>query len=450
MSILNLIGSTPIVEIEGFDTGPCKLFIKLESQNPGGSIKDRVAVSMIEDAERRGALKPGGTIVEATAGNTGLGLALVAIPKGYRVVLVMPDKFSQEKVDHLRALGAEVVRTRTDVIKGHPDYYVDRAEALAKSLPNAWFSNQFSNPANPRTHELITGPEIFSQMNHDIDAVVVGVGSGGTLGGLTSFFKQHSKKTEMVIADPVGSVIAEYATTGVLSEEVGSWLVEGIGEDFIPDNTDFSLVKSAYSISDQESFISARKLLSTSGIMIGSSSGTMLAAALRFCREQTVPKRVLTFAADGGLKYLSKMYNDFWMTEHGFFTTKTFGDLRDYIARHYSNGSVVSIKIDESVQIAHTRMKMHDVSQLPVLDGNELVGVVDEEDLLMALNQRPGVFKQSVKEIMSSTPITIRPDESLNTVYSLLKSGKVALVADEEQFYGVITKMDLVDYLAKH
>jgi len=318
MSILDLVGNTPIVEVKHLDTGLCRLFLKLELQNPGGSIKDRIALSMIDDAEKRGVLKPGGTIVEATAGNTGLGLALVAIPKGYKVVLVIPDKFSQEKVNHLKALGVEVVPTRSDVVKGHPDYYLDLAESIAGRIHNGWFANQSANPANARAHEFTTGPELFKQMEGRVDAVVVGVGSGGTLGGLTKFFLKQSPNTEMVIADPEGSIIAPYVRTGEIPLEVGSWLVEGIGEDFIPQNADFSLVKKAYSISDRESFLSARELLSTNGIMAGSSSGTFLAAALRYCREQTSPKQVVTFVGDSGTKYLSKMYNDNWMTENGF------------------------------------------------------------------------------------------------------------------------------------
>src|SRR5690606_30260322 len=258
-SLLELIGRTPMVELSRFDTGRCRLFVKLESQNPGGSIKDRIAVSMIEDAEKRGALKPGGTIIEATAGNTGLGLAQVGIPKGYRIVLVVPDKMSREKVQHLRALGAEVVLTRSDVGKGHPDYYQDMAERIAAETPGSFYVNQFANPANPLAHETTTGPEIWQQLGGDVDAVVVGVGSGGTLTGLGRFFAKVSPKTEMILADPAGSVLAPYIKTGELGE-AGSWTVEGIGEDFIPPNADLSLVTKAYSVPDRQSMAAAREL----------------------------------------------------------------------------------------------------------------------------------------------------------------------------------------------
>src|SRR5438445_2236026 len=256
-AVLSLIGNTPLVEITRLDTGRCRLFVKLESQNPGGSIKDRIALSMIDAAERDGRLKPGGTVVEATAGNTGLGLALVARAKGYRVLLIIPDKMSTEQVLHLKALGAEIRMTRSDVNKGHPEYYQDMAARLAADIPGAFYANQFGNPANPMAHERTTGPEIWAQMDHDVDAVVCGVGSGGTLTGLSRFFARASPRTEMVLADPVGSVLAPYIETGKIGE-AGSWVVEGSVEDFIPPIADLSRVRKAYAIPDQESLAPAR------------------------------------------------------------------------------------------------------------------------------------------------------------------------------------------------
>src|SRR6187549_174335 len=313
--ILSLIGDTPLVEATQFDTGPCRLFLKLENHNPSGSIKDRIALSMIEAAERDGRLQPGGTIIEATAGNTGLGLALIAGAKGYRIILVIPDKMSQEKIAHVRALGAEVRLTRSDVTRGHPEYYQDVAAKLTKQIPGAFYVNQFGNPANPLAHERTTGPEIWEQMRHDVDAVVVGVGSGGTLTGLGRFFNRVKPRRgiEMVLADPKGSILYEYVKSGKLLE-AGSWAVEGIGEDFIPEIADMSLLTDAFEIDDGESFATARELLSKEGIFGGSSTGTLLAGALRYCRQQTKPKRVVTFVCDSGNKYLSKMFNDVWMT----------------------------------------------------------------------------------------------------------------------------------------
>src|SRR4051812_13254484 len=244
--VLSLIGNTPLVRISRIDTGSCELYVKLENQNPGGSIKDRIGLSMIEAAEKSGAIQPGATLVEATAGNTGLGLALVAASKGYKLILVIPDKMSQEKVLHLRALGAQIVMTRSDVGKGHPQYYQDLAEKIARETPKSFYVNQFNNPANPYAHETTTGPEIWEQTGHRVDAVVCGVGSGGTLTGLSKFFARVSPETEMVLADPAGSVLADYIKTGKIGQ-AGSWLVEGIGEDFIPGIADLSRVKKAYS-----------------------------------------------------------------------------------------------------------------------------------------------------------------------------------------------------------
>src|SRR6195256_113939 len=269
-SVLDLIGDTPLIEVTRIDRGPCRLFLKLESANPSGSIKDRPARTLSEAAEADGKLAPGGTIVEATAGNTGLGLALVGGRKGYRTLLVVPDKMAREKVLHARALGAEVVTARSDVGKGHPDYYQDVAEAIARRTPGAFFINQFANPANPQSHAATTGPEILRQTDRDVDAVVVGVGSGGMLTGIGRFMRKASPKTAMILADPVGSILAPLVETGHAGE-VGSWAVEGIGEDFVPPNCDLSLVSKAYAIADPESFATSRELLRAEGILAGSS-----------------------------------------------------------------------------------------------------------------------------------------------------------------------------------
>ncbi len=350
-AVLGLIGNTPLIEVTRLDTGPCQLFLKLESQNPAGSIKDRVGLSMIEVAERDGRLKPGGTIVEATAGNTGLGLALVAQTKGYRLILVVPDKMSTEKILHLKALGADVHITRSDVGKGHPDYYQDYAARLTAEIPGSFFADQFNNPANPAAHEQSTGPEIWAQTNHAVDAIVVGVGSGGTIAGLTRFFRRASPATEFVLADPAGSILADYVTKGTFGE-AGSWAVEGIGEDFVPAIADLSAVKRAYSIPDRESFATARDLLKAEGVLGGSSTGTLVAAALRYCREQTTAKRVVSFVCDTGTRYLSKVYNDNWLIDQGLIGRQVYGDLRDIIARRFEEGSVISVTPGDNLQTA--------------------------------------------------------------------------------------------------
>lgn len=347
-AVLALIGNTPMVKVTRFDTGPCELFLKLESQNPGGSIKDRIGRSMIETAEREGRLQAGGTVIEATAGNTGLGLALVARAKGYRVVLVVPDKMSTEKILHLKAMGAEVHITRSDVGKGHPEYYQDYAARLAKEIPGSYFADQFNNTANPLAHETTTGPEIWAQTDHRIDAIVVGVGSGGTLTGLTRYFNKVQPALEFVLADPKGSILTEYVETGNVNEVSGSWAVEGIGEDFIPGIADLSSVKHAYTIDDAESFGTARELLRAEGILAGSSTGTLLAAALRYCRAQTTPKRVVTFVCDTGTRYLSKVYNDNWMTDRACSSVKT-------ITICAISSAAVTMKVASSASMPVTR-----------------------------------------------------------------------------------------------
>ena len=308
-NILDMVGKTPMLEVTHIDTGLCRLFLKLELMNPGGSIKDRNGISMIEHAENRGDIKPGDTLVEATAGNTGLGLALVAAQKGYHLIFVMPDKMSQEKIFNLRAMGAEVVLTRSDVSRGHPEYYQDLGRRIAEEQ-GAYFINQFGNADNPLAHETTTAPEIIKQMDGNLDAIVLGVGSSGTVSGIGKYLEEHAPDVDMILADPVGSVLADYINTGELGKSEG-WLVEGIGEGFSPDIANFDKVVKAYSISDAESFAAARELLKMEGVLAGSSSGTCLAAALKYCREQTEAKTVVTFAADTGNKYLSKLFNDF-------------------------------------------------------------------------------------------------------------------------------------------
>ncbi len=448
-SILDLIGETPIVRARHFDTGPCSLFLKLESQNPGGSIKDRIGLKMIEEAERSGVLKPGGTIVEGTAGNTGLGLALVAAQKGYRLVLVIPDKMSREKISNLKAMGAEVVLTRSDVAKGHPEYYQDLAKSLSQRIDNACFINQFGNPNNPKAHEEVTGPEIWRQMDGQLDAIVLGVGSSGTVTGLSAYFAKTAPEVELVLADPVGSILAEYINDGRLSDKSASWLVEGIGEDFLPTISDFTRVKKAYAISDRESMETGRELLRREGILGGSSTGTLLAAALRYCREQTEPKNVLTFCCDTGNRYLSKMYSDFWMADQGFLEREKHGDLRDLIARPFSSHDTVTVKPDEPLANAYTRMKLYDVSQLPVIDEGRLVGILDESDLLLAVLDSDEAFTQPVRSAMVTDLRTVQAGDPLESLLPIFDNDFVAIVKDGEDFLGLITRVDLLHHLRR-
>lgn len=315
-SILSAIGRTPLMQLQHFDVGPCELYLKLELLNPGGSIKDRIGVSMIERAEARGDIQPGDLLVEATAGNTGIALALIGKQKGYELLFVMPDKMSQEKVDTLKAYGAEVVVVPTGHAPDDPDYWQNRARILAAER-GGYFMNQFENTDNAFAHETTTGPEILEQTGGQVDAVVVGVGSGGTVTGLSQCFREQAPELELIVADPVGSVVADTVNCG-LAPAAGKWLVEGLGEDVVPQSCDLSFVKQAYSVSDADAFYYTRELLKREGLMTGSSTGCLLAACIEYCQAQTEPKKVVSFACDTGMRYVSKFYSDEWMQANGF------------------------------------------------------------------------------------------------------------------------------------
>lgn len=446
-SILSTIGNTPIVEVTRFDTGKCRLFLKLESQNPGGSIKDRVALSMIDAAEKNGDLKPGGTIIEATAGNTGLGLALVGVLKGYKVILVVPDKMAQEKVLHCKALGADVRITRSDVTKGHPAYYQDMARRIAKE-ENAFFVNQFENKANTLAHETTTGPEIWAQMNHDVDAVVCGVGSGGTMSGLANYLHSVKPDLEMILADPDGSILTPLINEGK-EVQPGSWLVEGIGEDFIPDILDLGVVTKGYSISDRDSFAHARELLTREGILAGSSSGTLFATALQYCREQTEARNVVTFVCDRGDKYLSKSFNDFWMTEQGLVAHETTDTVEDLIVRRHDRGDTTTVTPDDTLMTAYGRMRGADVSQLPVVDGAKVLGVVYEKNLFDYVQQNIEDFdmKKTVGDVMTTDFPVIESATSIKDAAQKLQQNFYAIVQKDDQFIGVVTRVDVLNHM---
>ncbi|MDR7194162.1 pyridoxal-phosphate dependent enzyme [Luteimonas terrae] len=450
-SVLDLIADTPIVRARRLDAGPCELYFKLESQNPGGSIKDRIGLRMIEAAEARGDIAPGATLVEGTAGNTGIGLALVAQQKGYKLILVVPDKMSREKIFNLKAMGAEVVLTRSDVAKGHPEYYQDLAERIARETPGAYFINQFGNPDNPAAHEHGTGPEILRQMSEvgGLDAIVFGCGSSGTMTGLSRCFAKDAPDVELVLADPVGSILAEYINDGVLNDKSGSWMVEGIGEDFLPDISDFSRVKQAYAISDQESFLAARELLRTEGILGGSSTGTLLAAALKYCRAQTSPKKVLVFVCDTGNKYLSKLYNDYWMLDNGFLEREQHGDLRDLILRPFSRRDTVVLQPTDLLVTAYQRMKLYEISQLPVMDGDRIVGILDESDVLLHVYGDEARFRDPVSTAMVSKLDFLDVKSPVEALLPVFDRGQVAIVTDGDKFLGLITRIDLLNYLRR-
>ena len=445
-SLLDLIGNTPILKIKSLDTGPCDLYVKLESNNPGGSIKDRIGLSIIEEAEKSGELKPGGTIIEATAGNTGIGLALIAALKGYKIILVIPDKMSREKILHLEGLGAEIVLTRSDVPEGHPEYYQDLARKILSETPGAFLANQFSNPANPLAHRTTTAPEIWEQMQGNLDAVVAGVGSGGTLTGLAEYFKAQDPNITMVAADPEGSVVADAILKGEYSYEGGSWLVEGVGEDFIPNNFDLSLMDDAETVSDKEAFDVLQVLLKEEGILGGSSTGTLVAAAAKWCRKQKDHKKVVTFICDTGNKYLSKAYNKSWLQDNNLLDFESHNDLRDMINRRADKGEMVTVSPTDSLLVAYNRMRASDISQIPVLKDNKLLGVLDEEDLLFSVSKDPSKFSNEVSHHMIVKLDTLQFDDSEEELLKILSQGKVAIIYNKDTFLGFITKVDLINH----
>jgi cystathionine beta-synthase len=445
-SLLSLIGNTPILKLSSVDTGVCELYVKLESQNPGGSIKDRIGLSIIEQAEESGDLKEGGTIIEATAGNTGIGLALVAALKGYKIILIIPDKMSREKILHLEGLGAEIILTRSDVPEGHPEYYHDVARRVAEETPGSFLANQFSNPANPFAHRTTTAPEIWDQMEGDLDAVVAGVGSGGTLTGLAEFFKEKDSSIQIVAADPENSIVADAVIKGSYSYEGGSWLVEGVGEDFIPDNLDLSLIDDAETVTDKEAFEVLQVLLQEEGILGGSSTGTLVAGAIKWCQKQTEPKKVVTFICDTGNKYLSKAFNKSWLHDNNLLNKEKEGNLSDLINRRADKGEMITVSPSETLLIAYNRMRSADISQIPVIQDKQLLGILDEEDLLLSVTKDQASFSSSVTEIMTNELDILQVDATNDELLAVLSEGKVAIIYEKNNFLGFITKVDLINH----
>lgn len=456
-SVLDMIGRTHMLELRKIGAQPCRLFLKMELLNPAGSIKDRIGLSMIEAAERDGRLKSDGhpkpTIIEATAGNTGLALALVAKQRGYNIKVVVPDKMSQEKIQHLRAMGAEVILTRSDVEKGNPEYYQDVAAALAKRTPNSLYTNQFENLDNPEAHYHTTAAEIVEQMGHvgGVDAIVLGVGSGGTLSGIGKYLKQHAPHCKIILADPAGSMLWPLVNEGK-RVKAGSWLIEGMGEDFVPSICHLEYVSEAIPVTDAEAFIAARELLAKEGVLAGSSTGCLVHAALAWCRKQARgarPLNVVTFACDSGAKYLSKMFNDFWMMDNGFIKRERTNDLRDLIARRHDTDEDYTLRDTDPVRQAIKRMSMYGVSQMVVMDdAHQVTGIIDEGDILIAVHTDAAAFDRPVSDFMTKRLQTVRPDAPVSSLMPIFHADRVAIVVDEVgKYFGLITKMDMIHSL---
>jgi len=346
----------------------------------------------------------------------------------------------------LEGLGAEIVLTRSDVPEGHPEYYQDLARKILSETPGAFLANQFSNPANPLAHRTTTAPEIWEQMQGNLDAVVAGVGSGGTLTGLAEYFKAQDPNITMVAADPEGSVVADAILKGEYSYEGGSWLVEGVGEDFIPNNFDLSLMDDAETVSDKEAFDVLQVLLKEEGILGGSSTGTLVAAAAKWCRKQKDHKKVVTFICDTGNKYLSKAYNKSWLQDNNLLDLESHNDLRDMINRRADKGEMVTVSPTDSLLVAYNRMRASDISQIPVLKDNQLLGVLDEEDLLFSVSKDPSKFSNEVSHHMIEKLDTLQFDDSEEELLKILSQGKVAIIYNKDTFLGFITKVDLINH----
>ena len=353
---------------------------------------------------------------------------------------------SREKILHLEGLGAQIVLTRSDVPEGHPEYYQDLARKIVAETPGSFLANQFSNPANPMIHRTTTGPEIWEQMGGKLDAVVAGVGSGGTITGMAEFFKEKDPKVQMVVADPEGSIVADAVLKGSFSYEGGSWLVEGVGEDFIPDNLNVALLHDAEVVSDKEAFQTLQVLIKEEGILGGSSTGTLVAGAVKWCQKQTTPKRVVTFICDTGNKYLSKAFNKSWLLDNQLVDKTSAGDLTDLVNCRADNGDMITVTPNDTLMTAYKRMRSSDISQIPVIDEGELVGVLDEEDLLFNVSKSKEAFGRTVKDFMVTDLDILPADESEEALMKILTQGKVAIIYKSNCFIGFVTKVDLINH----
>jgi len=455
-NIVETIGNTPLVRLNSLASGiEAQLVAKVEFLNPGGSVKDRIGIQIIEDAEKEGLLKPGGTIVEATSGNTGVGLAIAAALRGYKCIFVLADKQSPEKIQVLRAFGARVIVTPTDVEPDDPRSYYSVARRLVEETPNAILANQYHNPSNPKAHYLTTGPEIWEQTDGKVDAVVIGMGTGGTITGTARYLKEKNPNIQIVGVDPVGSILYDYFHSGKIVE-AHTYLTEGIGEDFIPSVYDMSVIDDVVQVTDRESFLMTRRLVREEGIFGGVSCGSAIAGALKYIRKEKLgpDKLVVVLLPDSGTRYLGKVFNDDWMRENGFLEPIWIGASVETLLDQRPAQPLIIAKSDESIGSVIEKMRQNAISQLPVLDQDQkLLGIVQEVDLLNYLLQNnpqeavyvsladAGVITSDITTVRLSTPL-----ESLKTIFN---TQSVVIVEDAGRVLSIITKIDLIEFLAK-
>ncbi|MGB3182250.1 MAG: cystathionine beta-synthase [Cyclobacteriaceae bacterium] len=447
-SIIETIGDTPLVKLNNVTKGiKGTILAKVEYFNPGNSMKDRMALKMVEDAEKDGLLKPGGTIIEGTSGNTGMGLALAAIAKGYKCIFTLADKQSQEKINILRAMGAEVIVCPTNVSPDDPRSYYSVAHKLNKDIPNSFYPNQYDNPSNTKAHYETTGPEIWDQTEGKITHWAAGVGTGGSMCGVSKYLKEQNPNVVSVGVDTYGSVFKKYKETGVFDEkEVYPYLTEGIGEDILPKNVDFDMIDTFVKVTDKDGAIMTRRLAREEGMFVGWSCGSAVHGALEYARQHLNEDDVMVIILpDHGTRYLNKIYNDDWMKDHGFTETKTFHTAKDIIDNKNGNGQLYTISHDMRIGDAIKILNREGISQLPVIDGDDFVGSLIDQKLLHQLIENPELRDKAVADVMEKPMTFVALDNTIDVLSSLIdKESKALLVRDEMNRVHIITQHDLL------
>lgn len=447
-NILELIGNTPLVKSHRLAAHvKANIYYKVEYLNPGSSVKDRPALQIVLDAEESGELQPGGTIVEATSGNTGMGLALAAAIKGYKCIFVMPDKMSAEKIESLRAFGARVVVCPTAVEPEDPRSYYSVARRLAEETPGGFLANQYENPSNPKGHYLSTGPEIWEQTNGEVDAVVIGAGTGGTVSGIGRYLKEQNPDVQIVAVDPLGSIYYDYFKTGKITE-ASTYLVEGFGEDIIPGTMDFSVVDEVVRVDDRECFLTTRRLVREEGIYTGGSAGGAVAGAIKYAERMDKEMNIVVILPDSASRYLSKIFNDDWMRENGFLEEDWGEDVVGDLLATKAKGKVFTAELGDSVAEVIELMKSHGISQLPVLDSGRVVGIVNETDVLEHLLGE-GAGEETIDDLVETQFAIVEPTNRISIIGQFFKQNKVVIVVDGNQLAGIITKIDFIDYVSR-